>query len=640
MTPRKSNQIVNYTELMQKSIEATLRRQRVFVNALGEAINAPDGLSVEGLLRGDYYGRDGKQLNIETYAWMLTNSRPHLWANMNLKEPDTMQPYEFWGYQLASVNWRGGDYNHKDGAEVGKTREIITKLLWSCETLHNLELLDVHGQPMRRVESVVGAPLQGHLSDIIDAIEEQIELNPHLQTGLRKGWHQKAPYHKITIHHSDGRGIIHFRPGGIAGGAFRGIHVNAWGMLEEAALLKSAKHWSEFKRALKPSATWGTYSVPDGDRDCDFYRRNQSSMPYEEFKKRYPNGWKGPGKPPRVLFNWPKTLMPEPFWSAERRREFIDDFGGEDSPGYQQNVLGQDGDRANCVFPYATMVACLTQINEFRRLKIIANKSEQTITIELYSYEQVDGGDGRENLIYERNEPVPDWNGHEAWRDIAERLVFEAFGHIRDGEHWIGADLGESQDPTEIMVAEDRNSILRRHSSLQLKNVDYHIQCEFIYAIDCLMDRDMKRPAWGIDEGNAGRTVIGILHKEERYQERDFENRIMPIGFGNGFDAVNLEGEQIIDRKSKTEKPLRCNGKELGSDLLLQSMQRRKGQYPYCPEMVNNYTSQVYRQGPRWKSFPNKNDHWVDSDRAMIMNRVLSGSFGGHDAFACGANQR
>jgi len=635
---RKSSQLVNYTDLMRKSIESTLRRQQRFINAFGELVTAPDGLHIEGLLRGDYYGTDGKQLNIEHYASLLTNSRPHLWANMNLIEPDTMQPYEFWRYQLASVNYRSGDYQHKDGAEVGKTREIITKLLWSSSTLHNLELLDVHGQPMRRVESIVGAPLQGHLTDIIDAICEQIELRTHLQAMCAKGWHQKAPYHKMTFTHGDGRAIIHFRPGGISGASFRGIHVNALGLLEEAALLKSPKHWSEFRRALKPTAVWGTYSVPDGDRDCEFYRRNNDSMPWEEFVKRYPQGFTGNKKPPRVLFNWPKTLMPEPFWSDDRHREFVKDFGGEDSPGYQQNVLGRDGDRANCVFPYATLAACLVNIVEYRRLKIVANRSDKEISIELCDFEQIEGGDGRERIIFERTEPVPDWDGHEAWRDIAERIIFEAFGHIRGGDHWAGGDLGESQDPTELIVAEKRGGIMRRHTRIQLKGVDYHMQAEFLTALDHLIDPHAERPCWGVDEGNAGRVVIGMLHKEDRFRDRDFENRIMPIQFGSAFDAVDLDGEQILDRKS--DKPLRCNGKELGSDLLLQAMQRRLGQYPLDPELVNIYTSQVYRQGPRWKSYPNKNDHPVDADRAMMINRILSDSIGGHDAFACGSHQR
>jgi len=638
MIARQPSQILNYTALMQKSIEQTLARQTSFINAFGEQVSAPDGLNFEGLMRGDYHATDGSQINIEQYAWMLTNARPHLWANMNLIEPDTMMPYEFWDYQLASVNYRMGDVIHKDGAEVGKTREIITLLMWSCATLHNLELLDVHGNPMRRVQSLVGAPLQGHLTDIIDAIEEQIELSPQLQAMCNKGWHKKAPYHKMTFTHGDGRGIIDFRPAGIAGASFRGVHVNGWGLLDEATLLKNKKHYSEFKRGLKPTAQWREYSVSDGDRDCEFHRRGNEALPYPELQKQLKQGRLTKGEFPRVLFNWPKTLMPAPFWSAARRRQYIKDFGGEDSSGYQQNVLGRDGDRSNAVFPFATLKPVLADIQEFRCLKMIANKSESTFSIELLSYEAIGVGEGREVIEFERVESIRDWNNVDEWHDVADSIVLEAFGHIRGGSHWIGCDLGFSMDPTEILVAEDRLGTLRRHSRLHMKGVDYHIQTEFIRAIDSLFDPDAITPNIGVDQGSAGVAVIGQLCSEERYQHRNYEERLLGIQFGGGFDSVDLEGEVVIDRQS--EKPMRVNGKELGSDLLSLAMQKKKAQYPLAPEIVQTYTSQVYTQGPRWRSFKNKNDHLVDADRALIMNKVLADGVGGHDAFSCGAHQR
>jgi len=638
MLPRQNHQIVNYTALMQRAIEQTLKRQTAFMNAYGSVIQAPHGLNFEALMRGDYHATDGSQLNIEQYAWMLTNARPHLWANMNLKEPDTMQPYEFWDYQLASVNYRQGDVIHKDGAEVGKTREIITLLLWSCSTLHNLELLDVNGNPMRRVESLVGAPLQGHLADIIDAIEEQVELNPHLKSMCKKNWHKKGPYHKMTFTHGDGSGIVHFRPAGIAGAAFRGVHVNAWGLRDEAALLKNPKHESEFKRALKPTALKRDYSVPDGDRDCAFYQQSMDAMPYAEFCKRYPSGYTGKGKAPRVLFHWEKPQMPYPFWSPERRKEFVKDFGGEDSPGYQQNVLGRDGDRANAVFPFATLKPVLADIQEFRRLKMVANKTDSTFTLELCSFESLGDGEGREVLLFEREEQVSSWNDASEWRDIAERLMLEAFGHIRAGEHWAGCDLGLSQDPSEILVAEHRSGSLRRHTRLHMKGVDYHIQAEFIRAIDVLIDPLAERAAWGIDQGSAGVAVIGQLCTEERYLERNYEARVLGIMFGSAYEAMDLNGDSVVDKK--TDKPMKVNGKELGTDLLSLAMQKRKAQYPLDPEMVQMYTSQVFTQGARWRTFKNKNDHLVDADRLLIMNQVLADSYGGHDAFACGSFAR
>lgn len=638
--PRQSlSKPLDYSALMQRAIESTLKRQKAFLNVFGEIVQAPDGLTLEGLMRGDYHAQDGSQLNIEQYGWRLTNARPHLWANMNMIEPKTMQPYEFWDYQLSSVNFRGCDVIHRDGAECGKTREITCLLLWSCATLHNLELLNINGQPIRRVESLVAAPLQGHLSDIIDSILEQVELNPHLQKMCKKGWHQKGPYHKMTFIHGDGRGIIQFRPAGIAGAAFRGIHVNAWGMMDEAVLLKSPKHWSEFKRGLEPTAQWRAYSVPDGDRDCEFYRRASSALPYTEYKRKFPRGFTSKGARPRVLFHWQKMQQPYPFWSEQRRRELIEDFGGEDSSGYQQNVLGLDGDRANAVFPFGTLKPCLADIQEFRRLRIVANKSASTISVELAKFDAVSQSEGVENLMFEREEAIDDWSSSAAWRDVAERIVLEAFGHIRDGQHWVGCDLGLSQDPTEILIAEERGGLLRRHSRLHMKGVDYHIQTEFIRAIDMLIDPDAALPCWGIDQGNAGVAVIGQLHAEERYQDRDFEQRAMGIQFGGGFDAIDLDGEPVMDRK--TEKPMRANGKELGSDLLLLAMQKRKAQYPLDPEMVQIYTSQVYTHGSRWRSFKNKNDHLVDADRALLINKVLSGDVGGGESgFSCAAESR
>lgn len=638
MSSRQPSQIVNYTELMQRSIEQTLKRQTVFMDAFGRVVQAPHGLNFEGLMRGDYHATDGSQLNVEQYAWMLTNARPHLWANMNLKDPDTMAPYEFWNYQLESVNYRQGDVVHKDGAEVGKTREIITLLLWSASTLHNLELKSATGDAIRRVQSFVYAPLQGHLADIANAIEEQIELNPHLQAMCKKGWLKKAPYITMNFKHSDGRAVIDFRPAGINGAAFRGIHANAWILGDEVALLKNSKHWTEVERGRKPTGQWRVYSVPDGDRDCEFYRWASSAMPFAEFKRRFPNGVPKGKDVPRVLFNWDKTQMPEPFWSEERRRQFIKNFGGQDSPGYQQNVLGRDGDRANAVFPFSTLKPVLADIVEFRRLKVVANKSESSIGIELCSFEMVGDCEGREVLIFEREERVSEWNDVDEWRDIAERLVLEAFGHIRDGEHWAGCDLGLSQDPTEILVAEHRSGSLRRHSRLHMKGVDYLIQAEFIRAIDVLIDPQASRPCWGVDQGSAGVAVIGQLHAEERYLDRNFEERLLGVMFGSAFDAVDLNGDTVLD--NKTDKPMRVNGKELGTDLLSMAMQKRKAQYPLDPEMVQMYTSQVFTQGTRWRSFPNRSDHLVDADRLLIMNHILAGSYGGHDAFACGAAYR
>ena len=47
------------------------------------------------------------------------------------------------------------------------------------------------------------------------------------------------------------------------------------------------------------------------------------------------------------LFHWSKSLMPAPYWTAKRKRYFVDQYGGEDSAEYKHNVEGEDGDPEN-----------------------------------------------------------------------------------------------------------------------------------------------------------------------------------------------------------------------------------------------------------------------------------------------------
>ena len=641
MTRKVTKKEVPYSELMERELLRLLASQRTYINALGEQKPAPEGLDFNALTAGTYFGTDGKQLSVEDFQWLLIGARPHLFANTFLREPDTREPYEFWPYQLPSVNYRRGDVIHKDGAEVGKTREIITLLLWSCYTLHNLELLDPRGRPVRRVHSLVGAPLTGNLKDIIDAIDEQFDLDEsgHLKMMCGKAWHEKAPYHKMKFGHADGTAIIDFRPAGISGAAFRGIHANAFGLKEEAALEKNPKQWSEYKRALKPTATERDYSVPDGDRNSAFYHRAASSLPWDEFRLRYPQGFTGPGKPPRVLFTWDKTMMPPPFWSDDRRREYIRDFGGEDSPGYQQNVLGKDGDPADSVFPWGTMGPCVVDIHEYRCLKVLVNKEENEATFELYRFEPVAGAkDGEELLLWERTESISDWRDEETCRSSIEQLVFEAFGQLPTGIPWAGADLGQTRDPTEITVALERGTTMRRVVRISLRGVEYIHQAEFLRAVDIVADPDAERPMWGVDEGNAGTAVIGILN-QSRFDDQ-FDDRILGVQFGSAFEAVDLDGEPIMVKGSDgEEKQLRQNGKELGTDLIVMGMQKHRAQYPLDPEVISHYSSHTATQGQRWRIYSKKNDHTIDADRVMMINKVLA-SEGGGDSFACGASKR
>lgn len=213
-------------------------------------------------------------LSFEDIQFGLICSDPVLWSRAFLKEPDTEEPYEYWDYQLESVRY-WGDVIHSDGAEVGKTREIGNLLLWRAFTRSGRS-------------SLVGAPEQIHLDEIIDYCNEQMfVLSPQLGKGLRK--HKKHPHHVFYFHN---RYKIYFSPGGFDGTGFRGKHVNDLCVMDEAAKIKNPDIWREFWRAAKPEAIFRIYSVPDGDRGTVFYQLKQRAKALQDGR----NNKSGPGK--------------------------------------------------------------------------------------------------------------------------------------------------------------------------------------------------------------------------------------------------------------------------------------------------------------------------------------------------------
>ena len=187
---------------------------------------------------------------------------PVLWCQAFLREPedpDHQDPYNFFPYQEESIRYHG-HVIHKDGSEVGKTREIIAYCMYAAFTTANGSGLN-------------GAPQQTHLEEIIEGMLDQMDFNPELFKSLMK--YKKHPHH--TFYFSN-RFKLYFRPSGFDGEAYRGVHVRTFAIKDEAAKDKNTKQWSEFWRAMKPGCVARIYSVPDGDRSCDFYKLGQRAI--------------------------------------------------------------------------------------------------------------------------------------------------------------------------------------------------------------------------------------------------------------------------------------------------------------------------------------------------------------------------
>lgn len=560
---------------------------------------------------------------------------PVLWAKSFLREPsdpDHKDPWKFFEYQEASARCRQ-NVLHEDAAEVGKTREIVVLTSW-------------YGHTFKGGSGLVAAPLTQYLLEIIDAQLDQFSWNPVLGRCLKN--HRKQPYHQIT--YTNGF-KTEYRPSDFDGGPFRGVHVRNFGIVDEAVKNKNRKQWSEFFRALLPGAEVRAYSVPDGDRETEFYRfcarapkYNYSSGAFELSKEAEEAAGKDKSAREFVKFNWSKELMPPPFWTPERRREFIDFYGGETSPGYVHNVLGGWGDPESAVFPSWQFNPCVKDLPGSRTLKVVVDAAHGEVSLFGASYALISGDIGetgsftsKETVLLDRrmSKDALFRRGPDGGSEF-KRLI-KSFFSTAAGANSGGADFGFSEDPSEVRiwnrVGRTRQAVARLH----MRHVEYDHQAEALDALDDLYDDGNQTMPWGLDFGNAGTAVVQRLNNDPRYSGKRYEDRVLGVQFGSTMESVNKDGETIEDQK--TGKAVKVSAKELGTNLISADIQARERLYSPDPEVMLAYTNHTAREGSRGRIFDKVNDHVIDADRAEALAEVMMKDAGG-EVFSCGANLR
>jgi len=588
---------------------------------------------------------------------------PVLWAQSFLREPtdpDHKDPYNFFDYQLASIRY-SGNLLHEDGSEVGKTREIVPWTLWQAFTV-------------RGGSGLIGAPESIFYLEIIDAMLDQLSWNDTLARGLKH--HRKQPHNRLEFTNGF---KIDFRPSGFDGSAYRGVHVRSFAIKDEAVKDKPKKTWSEFYRAALPGCKFRFYSVPDGDRDCEFYRLcakapvlgvippsplNKGGAEGGEISSSVPPLTKG-GAEGRgissssspltkggaagggidlsfVKINWPKTLMPPPFWSDERRHHFIDLYGGETSPGYQHNVQGEWGDPESTVFPSWQFLTAVKEIPDYRTLKVVVDGARNEVIIRGESFALHRGEDGLPTGVPEVAYLIEDTRAMRQFFALDQhgsdfQRLLKGFFRPNLGANSGGADFGYSMDPTEIRVWTRIGKVKRVVARLHLEHVDYDQQAEALDALDDIYDNGRLAMSWGLDYGNAGTAVGQVLTNQPRYAKKCFEYRVFGVMFESTCEAVDEDGEVLVDQK--TEKPVKKTSKELATDLLISKIQAGEVEQAPDPDVILSYTNHTSKEGSRHRIFSKSNDHILDADRLEYLAEVLSKD-GGSGGFSCGASLR
>lgn len=570
------------------------------------------GWSWHQLERGDY------GLDIPQAMVLFTIDDPVRWAEAMLIEVEDHSPYKLWDYQKPSIRSYQQDVVHEDGAEVGKTREITVLTLWACCT--------GMGGRIVKPSVLIGAPMQVFLDDIARAMETQAGVadGATWKSPIRELWltPTRTP-HKLfrftTFNWRDPTRTsvaeIHFRPAGHDGESFRGVHVNALAIMEEAAKCKAKVQWTEFYRGMMPGCRLRVYSVPDGDRNTEYHRLCSEAV------ENLPAD-----KPGYRKFRWPKTLMPAPFWSEERRLYFIKLFGGADTPGYKRNVLGEWGDAENPVIRWDVLLPNVVDLPEYRRVTLGADGAAATLYMDASSI-QLTMTEGRKSgsdlQIADRALSLGTFIGKDdharrnAWQDLLAPHMTRIDPR---GFHVAGCDLGERNDPTEIIVSERIGDHLRDVLRVKASGLPYHAQSELIHTIDKATGH---KALWGVDLGSAGTAVVKDLLNLDRYDAAGFEGRLIGFHFQESVDCIGEDGEALSQSdEDGHEKIQRAPAKHWSTLCIVQRLQTMGYQLAYDTPVLNDYTSHTAREGAKWPIYAKKNDHTIDA-RRMQMLRLL-----------------
>jgi len=595
-----------------------------------EAWLASRGWAWQGMDRGDY------GINLEQALLLFTFEDPVRWCETFLIEPRTGDPWRFFEYQKPSIRAFSQNVVHQDGAEVGKTREIMCLVMWgSCTAV---------GFTVRRPWSLIGAPQQTHLDEIILAVEEQVgaqddgsakgSLLSHFWLKPKRTPHMMQRFLTVPLGENERAGIarVYYRPAGHDGEAFRGVHVNGFGMMDEAAKLKRAVQWTEFYRAMMPGCHFRAYSVPDGDRNSGFYKLTQAAVPDL-----------APDQEGNRLFHWPKTIMPAPFWSEQRDRDFVRLYGGRQTPGYVRNVLGDHGDAESPVWSWDLVLPNVVDLPDFRIVKLAADRQRGQLSIVVKRIElQFIAGKkfGVEHWLTDSAVDLEPFIGKDddARRAAVRALLRETVSGASAGIFWAGADLGESNDPTEIIVSEQVGPQWRDALRLIVTGMPYHAQRELIF---CLQEHFGWLPHWGVDLGAAGTAVVKDLQNSDRFAEAHFDEVMTGFQFSNAVECIDEQGEALRDaRDEEGEDIVRAPAKHWATQCISQRLQAVGYAMAYDTEALNWMTNHTAREGAKWPIYAKTNDHNIDARRMQMLRKLYDDGNSQIDVFSSGVRYR
>jgi hypothetical protein len=250
-----------------------------------------------------------------------------------------------------------------------------------------------------------------------------------------------------------------------------------------------------------------------------------------------------------------------PGWTDEERQTKIAQYGGDEShPDYQRNVLGLPSDAGSTLFVTARLLACV-RIRE----------SEWAIEYNDDVYARIKVNDA----LVERVGAI-------------ESLIDLPICHLREEyrTYWAGADIGFTNDPTEILVFGSlKDGTDRLLARIRLERISAQDQVRVIKHVFEFYGLRLQR--FGMDRTGNGLPLMQFLKDDRAIAERIV-----------GYNFAEKRPVEFQDREPRQgEKPedmvIVRNVKDYATDELRKMVDAKKLELPFDDELLKEWQGQT-----------------------------------------------
>jgi hypothetical protein len=264
-------------------------------------------------------------------------------------------------------------------------------------------------------EAVITAPELVHLEPIVQLVEQQFEA-----TRLGREMRKKLPTHRPFMYEFLNGARIIGRIPQRDGKGVKGIHPLV--LEQDEASDYPEPGWKELiETRLQGFAgsVWRSHGVTRGMGNDSFYKRSEHGQddPPLRYRTR-----------PGLTTVHRIVAMARPTWTDVERQEKIREYGSKEDPDYRRNILGSHGDAQSPIFVLSRLMKCVDD-----------DPSSENNTEDFWHVAIKDTEIGR---MREMNPKF----------DLLD-LFLPPPTHASFKTIWMGADIGWTTGPTEILIA-------------------------------------------------------------------------------------------------------------------------------------------------------------------------------------------